>query len=201
MISGNDRRRLIDTIFRRADAWAERLLASVLILVWTMTALWMFGVIGGDVGVKGPILRSSISSSANVQKVVNNIFGGNDFLSDDKKTIDKKYFQKLPAADRKTLQGVYCKYISDYGTELSEIRYYSKTYPGFCDVATTILIRAPLSGLAVPPTVTAFVSALLLAVLGWCFLQMVQYIRGVRLAYRRLYVSEHEAEHMRSRAG
>ena len=209
---GNDpvsrgRRWLIDTVLMRADARPEMgaaALGAVLVLVF---AAILFGAFPGE-GAQGPVDferaeagrgadrlaprafldASDAPSPAVLQPVLSAINTGRDFAA------PEGLFRTSEA--REWLDENLCAVTARRtGDERRALVWYLREHADLCRGAGRAMILAPMA-VTLTPIGSAILSLALLAGLTGVVVGGARFLRRVRRAYRRLYVSEHRADHL-----
>ena len=201
------RRFIVDTLLMRADARPETVLAVGGGVVGLVLAAALFGAFSSD-GLQGPIDferaapgrgadRSSPAAFLDVtdrpsplalQPLLSAMNTGRDFAAPEGLFEDEAARTWLDH----NVCAVSARRTSD---ERKALVYYLRNEADLCTGVGEAMMRAPMA-----PALTPIGAAILsLAILGaftiWVW-KKVFFLRRVRRAYRRLYVSEHRADHL-----
>lgn len=183
---------LVDIVFRRADTRIETVVRCVSLAALFFLLLFLLGFLGAPTGARGgidlPELSDAQRRSPNLPLIVQAFRTGAPLPLEAGQRLED-----LNETDRAWLTRHMCSRILADGAERKAIAYYIQNHASLCPALARRLNLAPLNvSLGVIPGV--LVAFLLLAGVGWAGHWLVGFARGVRLAYRRLYVSEHRAQ-------
>lgn len=201
------RRWIVDTLLMRADARPEMALAGGGAVVGLLLAVVLFGGFSGG-GVQGPVAferadpaedadrsapaafldASDRPSPVELQSLLSAMNTGRDFAAPEGLFEENEVRTWLDenvcaAAARRTHD------------ERSALVYYIRNEADLCAGFGKAMILAPMAPV-LTPIGSAILSFALLAVFAAGVWRGARFLRRVRRAYRRLYVSEHRADHL-----
>jgi hypothetical protein len=214
------RKGLIDVALMRADARPEMVLAGVGVLIGLILALILFGAFPSE-GVRGPIsfltqldpgavVEEEVDTTAKSSKIPSSappsptvyIARSGDAAPQELYGLIRAMEKGEPLGEvaiapsnREWVNKAVCSAnLKRTPDERLALVYYVRNHADLCHGLDRGLILSPLT-----PGLTAlgalFVSVLLLVGVGVGTIFAARFLRRVRRAYRRLYVSEHRADH------
>jgi len=210
------RHSVVDTGLMRPDPWPEVVFGGMGALLTLLIAAWLFGSFPG-VGARGPVeviqvAEPEIQPTTDVEKAVDSrktdaenptrVQSIPPKLQNVARALNSG--QVLPQIEGWTDPGIgrdwldskVCSPITTRSrAERSSLVYYATSQEGLCQGMNRQLILAPMTPV-IGPVASMIVSLVILTALAFGLFVAARFLRRVRLAYRRLYVSEHRADHL-----
>ncbi|CAN5331625.1 hypothetical protein BH10PSE1_BH10PSE1_19150 [soil metagenome] len=203
----NARRWVVDVLLMRADARPEMAFAAIGAVVWLLLAIVLFGGFSGG-GMQGPVEFERAEPARGADKLAPDAFLD---ASDQPSPIELQSLlsamntgRDFAAPDGLFEIGAVRTWLDENVCAASARRshderlalvYYIRNEADLCAGFGKAMILAPMAP-TLTPIGSAILSFALLAVFAFGVWRGARFLRRVRRAYRRLYVSEHRADHL-----